>query len=83
MAGKGRPKTGGRVKGQCDPKTKAIREMIEGALVKGGGQDWLQRQMDVNPVAFMGLVGKVLPMQITGDANAPIVIRMIRFTDDA
>lgn len=46
--------------------TAAIKEMIESALDKAGGVDYLVTQSQENPVAFMGLVGKVLPMQITG-----------------
>ena len=59
-AGRGRPK------GAPNKVTAAIKEMIESALDKAGGVDYLVAQSRENPVAFMGLVGKVLPMQITG-----------------
>ncbi len=38
--------------------------MILGALSAGGGQHWLEQQMGQNPVAFMSLVGKIIPQQI-------------------
>lgn len=40
--------------------------MIVGALCAAGGQDYLQRQAEQNPVAFMSLVGRVLPLQLAG-----------------
>ncbi len=61
-----RKKTGGRVKGTLNKNTAAIKEMIEAALTEAGGVDYLVAQSEKNPVAFMGLVGKVLPMQVTG-----------------
>ena len=59
-AGKGRPK------GVSNKLTADIKEMIVGALSDAGGQAYLARQAEENPGAFMTLVGKVLPMQLTG-----------------
>lgn len=61
---KGGQKFGGRVKGTPNKDNAAIKAMIEQALTKAGGVDYLTRQADENPTAFMGLVGKVLPMQV-------------------
>lgn len=55
---------GGSRKGIPNVVTRDIREMILGALSAGGGQHWLEQQMGKNPVAFMGLVGKIIPQQI-------------------
>lgn len=57
---------GGSRKGIPNKATAAIKDMILGALSDVGGQDYLSRQAEENPVAFMGLIGKVLPTQITG-----------------
>ena len=54
-AGKGRPK------GSKNRNTKALKDMILGALEAKGGQEWLERQMVRNPVAMLTLIGKVLP----------------------
>lgn len=54
----------GRPKGVPNKNTKALKDMILGALEAGGGQKWLLAQMEANPVAFMGLVGKVLPSEL-------------------
>lgn len=67
-AGKGRPK------GVPNKSTTAIKDMIIAALDKAGGIDYLVGQSAENPAAFMTLVGKVLPMQITGANDGPVVV---------
>ena len=54
--------------------------MILGALDDVGGQDYLKKQATENPQAFMTLIGKVLPLQIAGDANAPITVQLVTLT---
>jgi hypothetical protein len=66
-AGKGRPK------GSINKSTKAIKEMILAALDKAGGEEYLVRQSNENPVAFMALLGKIMPTQITGEGGGPLV----------
>lgn len=66
---------GGSRKGKPNKATADIKAMIVGALNASGGQAYLKRQASKNPVAFMGLLGKVLPMQVTGEAGGPLVIR--------
>ena len=60
---KGRSKTGGRVKGTPNRLTVDLKEMILGALHAKGGQAYLERCADENPVAFMSLLGRILPME--------------------
>jgi hypothetical protein len=69
-AGKGRPKgVPNKVNGQ-------LKDMILQALDGAGGAEYLQRQADENPAAFMSLVGKVLPMTVqhSGHEGGPMVI---------
>lgn len=73
MAGKGEPKSGGRQKGTPNKNTTAVKDMILRALDGAGGADYLQKQADANPAAFMTLVGKVLPLQVQGDPDNPLV----------
>jgi hypothetical protein len=71
------PRAGmGRVKGTPNKATKEIKQMIEGALHALGGQKYLEQQAMENPVAFMGLVGKILPkdMTLTTDATLNIIM---------
>lgn len=63
---------GGRQKGTPNKMTKDVKEMILGALNAKGGQKYLEKQADANPVAFMTLVGKVLPLTIASDPNNPM-----------
>jgi len=64
---KGKPRGGSR-KGRPNKNTKAIKDMILGALASAGGEEWLLAQSKANPTAFMALLGKVLPseMQVSG-----------------
>lgn len=71
-AGKGRPK------GSPNKATKALKDMILGALDDAGGQDYLRRQSIENPTAFMTLIGKVLPTTINADVKGGLSIERIR-----
>lgn len=64
----------GRPKGVPNKATAAIKEMVEAALQNAGGVDYLVRQAEEQPVAFMGLVGKVLPMQISGQLDHAVKV---------
>lgn len=61
----------GRVKGTQNKITKAVKEMILGALDDVGGQSYLARQAEENPGPFMTLLGKVLPTQLEHSATVP------------
>lgn len=52
-----------------------LKNMILTALDKAGGAEYLQRQAEENPGPFMALIGKVLPMQVTGEGGGALVIR--------
>lgn len=62
----------GRKKGVPNKMTKELKEMILGALDDAGGQEYLARQAEETPAAFMTLLGKVLPLQLTGANGGPI-----------
>jgi hypothetical protein len=76
MAGrvKGTPKTGGRKKGTPNKDTGDLRAMILEALTNKGGVAYLEKQADENPKAFLSLVGRVLPLQVTGEGGGAIKI---------
>lgn len=65
-------KVGGRQKGTPNRVTGEVKEMVLEALSAAGGVDYLVRQSDENPTAFLTLVGKVLPLQVTGDKSNPV-----------
>ena len=62
----------GRAKGVPNKVTGDVKKMILGALTKAGGQTYLARQAEKNPAAFMALLGKVMPLQLTGEGGGPI-----------
>lgn len=76
-AGKGRPK------GSLNKENKLLREMILDALDRKGGADYLVKQADKNPNAFMSLLGRVLPLQVTGEGGGALVVEITRFADKA
>ena len=49
--------------------------MILAALGKAGGEQYLLARSADQPVAFMTLVGKVLPLQLTGEGGGAIIIQ--------
>jgi len=62
----GKPKTGGRTKGTPNKLTSDVKDMILTALDKAGGVNYLVARAADSPAAFLTLVGKVLPLQVTG-----------------
>lgn len=46
--------------------------MVLGALDDVGGQTYLAKQAVESPAAFMTLLGKVLPMQVSGPNGGPV-----------
>ena len=71
----GRAKTGGRQKGTPNKTTALLKDAILKAATDAGDGDmaaYLRVQAKKNPGPFMALLGKVLPMQISGDADSPV-----------
>lgn len=72
MAKGGYQPGGGRPKGSVNRITGDVKAMVLQALDEAGGVKYLLEQARANPTSFMGLVGKVLPLTIAGDKNAPL-----------
>lgn len=72
----GRRPNAGRKKGVPTQVTQDIRQMIKDSLEGVGGTDYLMNQARENPVAFMGLIGKIIPKEVeahvTGTINWPV-----------
>lgn len=64
----------GRPKGSQNKFTREVKEMILEALDNAGGVDYLAKQAEENPTAFMTLVGKVLPMQVNADVGGKLIV---------
>jgi len=79
-------KTGGRKKGTPNKTTALLKDAILQAATNAGGGDltnYLQVQAMENPGPFMSLLGKVLPMQVTGEDGGPlqVVFKTVYDTD--
>jgi hypothetical protein len=68
---------GGRKKGTPNKINADIRAMVLEALDDVGGPRYLSRQAKENPVAFMGLLGKILPTTIANSDGSPIALHLI------
>ena len=69
--GKGAPGPG-RGKGTPNKINADVKAMVLEALHHAGGAEYLCMQAYDNPKAFMALVGRVLPLSIAVDPNAPL-----------
>lgn len=67
---------GGSRKGRPNKVTKALKDMILGALDQAGGEDYLLKQAQENPQAFLTLIGKVLPTQLTGEGGSALTFKL-------
>jgi hypothetical protein len=77
-SGRKPPAVRGNRKGVPNKNTAAIKDMILQALDNAGGAEYLERRANDprTAAAFLGLIGKVLPMQVTGDPNNPLQARI-------
>jgi len=84
MAEKERPKKAmpvspGRPKGVPNKTTQLLKDAILKAAEQAGNKvggdgmvSYLEAQATENPGPFMSLLGKVLPMQVTGEGGGPV-----------
>ena len=70
----------GRPKGSQNKTTVLVKTLVSEAQTRAGGVDYLVRQAEENPVAFMSLVGKLIPVQVGGDPDGAAIITEIRRT---
>ena len=67
------PGAGGSRKGKPNRTTADIKQMILNALTKAGGERYLTDQAHKNPTAFLGLLGKIMPLQVNGSGNVLLI----------
>lgn len=82
-----RAKTGGRKAGTPNKTTATLKEAIilaaEAVGQDGNGKDgltgYLKHVAATDVKAFSGLLGKVLPMQVTGEDGGAVIVEIHRF----
>lgn len=75
----------GRKAGTPNKTTAALKEAIllaaeqvgEDNQGKGGLTGYLRRVAKEDVKAFSGLLGKVLPMQVTGESGGPVIFKTV------
>ena len=76
MAGQGRPNTGGRQKGTLNKTLTLLKDAILEAADTAGGKEglvgYLALQAREGSVAFMGLLGKLVPSQIAAEVTQSV-----------
>ena len=81
-AGKKPPNAGkGRKAGVPNKTTALLKDAILEATAAAGGKNGLvgyltaqaKRSLKTNPAPYMGLLGRVMPLQISGDSENPLV----------
>jgi hypothetical protein len=56
-----------RTKGAIGKLNKDMKEVIHLAFERAGGVDYLVRQADANPKAFLSLIGRIVPNEVRLD----------------
>lgn len=78
MAKIGTGKAGpGRPKGASNKITRDIKDAIINAFHEVGGQSYLAKIAVEDPRTFCALVGKVLPLQITGEGGGALQVTVV------
>jgi hypothetical protein len=74
----------GRPKGAMNKTSALLKDAIlQAAMAAGGGKDhkalvaFLTQQAKENPTAFLTLLGKVLPLQVSCDPKNPLLVPQI------
>ncbi|HUO22324.1 MAG TPA: hypothetical protein VMU59_07395 [Caulobacteraceae bacterium] len=71
------PRGRGRPKGSKNKTPQIIKEMVLTALDKEGGVKYFRKLAQENPTAFVTLVAKILPTQITGANDGPVQVEKV------
>lgn len=67
----------GRPKGASNKITRDIKEAVARAFEKVGAEDYLVKVAREDPKTFCSLLGRVIPLQISGDSESPLTIQIV------
>lgn len=77
--GQPRPANAGRRKGTPNKITTDVKRALLQAFTQLGADKYLVRQGKVNPRAFLAILGRAIPTQLTGKNDGPIEILQQKF----
>lgn len=76
----------GRVKGVPNKTTALLKDAILQAAEQAGGKEglvgYLKLQAEANPGPFMALLGKVIPLQVTGPDDGALKIEFVTIYEE-
>jgi hypothetical protein len=67
----------GRKKGVPNKQTKAIKDMLLGALADAGGQAYLTGQAKTNSSAFLALLGRIVPQELKAELETKSTVIVV------
>ena len=70
----------GRPKGSPNKITADVKAAILQAFELEGGVEYLRQVARDDQKTFCALLGRVLPLQLTGDSAAPIQVQIVRYS---
>jgi len=65
---------GGRPKGSTNAKNMALKTMILNSLERVGGEEYLMRQAEENPSAFLTILGKIIPSELNAKLSGAVKV---------
>lgn len=71
-------KTGGRVAGTPNKLSGTAKDNIAAVFNRLGGTSAMAKWAEENPNQFYQIYAKLIPVQISGDQNAPLIHRIER-----
>jgi hypothetical protein len=72
----------GRKKGVPNKTTAAVKEMLRQALDEAGGVDYLKTQAVANPKAFLALIGKLIPLEVSASVGVGSLEELVTMSLD-
>ena len=73
-----KPGEGGRPAGSVNKVTQSMREAFKAAFDERGGVPALLEWAEANPTPFYQLVGRLIPVEVTGEDGGALVITVRR-----
>lgn len=71
----------GRPKGVPNKTTQTVKEAVVEAFSRVGGAKYLETIAKTEPKAFLTLLGRIIPTELTGSLDG-LVVRLVSYKDE-